>query len=48
MIGSGGRRRSMPYDPPTLRQKVLQLVVDRIVVEAALIIIHHVVPMGPV
>lgn len=31
-----------------VRQKVLQLVVDRIVVEETRIVIHHVMPVGPV
>jgi site-specific DNA recombinase len=32
----------------TVQQKVLQLVVDRIVVEDSRVIIEHVIPTGPV
>jgi hypothetical protein len=36
-------------DPPlTVKQQVLQLVVDRIVVDDAQVTVHHVVPSGPV
>ena len=32
----------------TIQQKVLQLVVDRLVVEDSRVIIEHVIPTGPV
>jgi site-specific DNA recombinase len=41
-------REAMEEPSFTVQQKVLQLVVNRIVVEASQVIVEHVVPTGPV
>lgn len=41
-------RESLEEPSFETRQQVLQLVVDRIVVEETKVVIHHVIPAGPV
>lgn len=45
---SGSVRDSLEDPSFETRQQVLQLVVDRIVVEETKLVVHHVVPTGPV
>jgi hypothetical protein len=45
---SGSVRHSLEDPSFETRQQVLQLVVDRIAVEDTKVVIHHVVPAGPV